>query len=136
MAAYSVHAPVAYDGEIVTYKHGRSACASPIVTRAAMSSECIWRRIQRRFGRTDQFPGETKLDCRNGALVWAAKDLSARIDVKTTAKLLGFAEHDIQILMALGKLTPLDDPALNARRNGLGLVVNGEYLIISQQMNY
>jgi hypothetical protein len=32
----------------------------------------------------------------------------------TTAKLLGFAEHDIQILMAVGKLTPLGDPAPNA----------------------
>ncbi len=31
-----------------------------------------------------------------------------------TAKLLGFAEHDIQILMAVGKLTPLGDPAPNA----------------------
>jgi hypothetical protein len=27
---------------------------------------------------------------------------------------LGFAEHDIQILMAVGKLTPLGDPAPNA----------------------
>jgi len=31
-----------------------------------------------------------------------------------TAKLLGFAEHDIQILMASGKLTPLGNPAPNA----------------------
>jgi hypothetical protein len=45
---------------------------------------------------------------------WAAKDLPARLDVATTAKLLGFAEHDIQILMAVGKLTPLGDPAPNA----------------------
>jgi hypothetical protein len=45
---------------------------------------------------------------------WAAKNLSARIDVSTTAKLLGFAEHDIQILMASGKLIPLGDPAPNA----------------------
>lgn len=45
---------------------------------------------------------------------WAAKDLPARIDVATTAKLLGFTEHDIQILMAAGKLTPLGDPAPNA----------------------
>jgi lysophospholipase L1-like esterase len=29
------------------------------------------------------------------------------------AKLLGFAEHDIQILMSVGKLTPLGDPAPN-----------------------
>ena len=45
---------------------------------------------------------------------WAAKDLPARIDVATTAKLLGFAESDIQVLMAVGKLTPLGDPAPNA----------------------
>src|ERR1017187_7151761 len=45
---------------------------------------------------------------------WAAKGLAARLDVVTTAKLLGFAEHDIQILMAAGKLTPLGDPAPNA----------------------
>src|SRR5579864_897086 len=46
--------------------------------------------------------------------VWAAKNLPARLDAVATAKLLGFAEHDIQILMAVGKLTPLGDPAPNA----------------------
>jgi hypothetical protein len=45
---------------------------------------------------------------------WAAKDLPARLDAAATAKLLGFAEHDIQILMAMGKLTPPGDPAPNA----------------------
>jgi hypothetical protein len=45
---------------------------------------------------------------------WVARDLPGRLDVVTTAKLLGFAEHDIQILMAVGKLTPLGDPAPNA----------------------
>ena len=45
---------------------------------------------------------------------WAAKDLPARLDVQRTAKLLGYAEHDIQILMAAGKLIPLGDPAPNA----------------------
>ena len=45
---------------------------------------------------------------------WAAKNLPGRLDVVATAKLLGFAEHDIQILMAVGKLTPLGDPAPNA----------------------
>ena len=45
---------------------------------------------------------------------WAARNLPARLDVAATAKLLGFAEHDIQILMAVGKLTPLGDPAANA----------------------
>ena len=38
---------------------------------------------------------------------WAARNLPARLDVAATSKLLGFAEHDIQILMAVGKLTPL-----------------------------
>ena len=45
---------------------------------------------------------------------WAARDLPARLDVMATAKLLGFAVSDIQILMAVGKLTPLGDPAPNA----------------------
>ena len=45
---------------------------------------------------------------------WAARNLPARLDVAATAKLLGFAEHDIQTLMAVGKLTPLGDPAPNA----------------------
>jgi hypothetical protein len=45
---------------------------------------------------------------------WAAMRLPARINVAATAKLLGFAESDIQILMAVGKLTPLGDPAPNA----------------------
>jgi hypothetical protein len=45
---------------------------------------------------------------------WATRELSARLDVTETAKLLGFAEHDIQILMGSGKLTPLGDPAPNA----------------------
>ena len=45
---------------------------------------------------------------------WAAKELPARLDAAATARLLGFAEHDIQILMAAGRLTPLGDPAPNA----------------------
>ena len=45
---------------------------------------------------------------------WAARDLPARLDVAATAKLLGFAEHDIQILMATRKREPLCDPAPNA----------------------
>lgn len=45
---------------------------------------------------------------------WAARNLPGRLDVQQTAKLLGFGEHDIQILMAVGKLTPLGDPAPNA----------------------
>ncbi len=45
---------------------------------------------------------------------WAARGLPARLDAGATAKLLGFADHDVQILMAAGKLTPLGDPAPNA----------------------
>jgi hypothetical protein len=40
--------------------------------------------------------------------------LPARIDVEATARLLDFAVSDIQVLMAVGKLTPLGDPASNA----------------------
>jgi hypothetical protein len=45
---------------------------------------------------------------------WVARNLPGRLDVMATARLLGFAEHDIQILMAAKKLTPLGDPAPNA----------------------
>ena len=45
---------------------------------------------------------------------WAAKDLPARLDVVATARLLGFAQSDIQVLMSVGKLTPLGDPSPNA----------------------
>jgi hypothetical protein len=45
---------------------------------------------------------------------WAARNLPARLDVTATAKLLGFGEHDIQVLMRAGRLTPLGDPARNA----------------------
>ena len=48
--------------------------------------------------------------------LWATKDLPARLDVAATAKLLGFAESDIQVLMAVGKLTSLGDPAPNAHQ--------------------
>jgi hypothetical protein len=45
---------------------------------------------------------------------WAARGLPARLDVVATAKLLGFTESDIQVLMGVGKLIPLGDPAPNA----------------------
>jgi hypothetical protein len=45
---------------------------------------------------------------------WAAKGLPARLDVSATAKLLGFTESDMQILLSVGKLRPLGDPAPNA----------------------
>ena len=47
---------------------------------------------------------------------WAARHLPARLDVVQTSKLLGFGEADIQILMSVGKLTPLGDPASNASK--------------------
>ena len=49
----------------------RDVCASQIATGAAFGSQRIWRRIQRCSGRTIQFPGVTKLGCRNGAANWA-----------------------------------------------------------------
>ena len=45
---------------------------------------------------------------------WAARNLPARIDVEATAKLIGFTESDMQILMVVGKMTPLGDPSPNA----------------------
>lgn len=45
---------------------------------------------------------------------WATRGLPARLDTRQTAELLGFAEHDIQVLMAARRLTPLGDPAPNA----------------------
>lgn len=47
-------------------------------------------------------------------LAWARRNLPARLSALEVAKLLGFAEHDIPILMAAGKLTPLGNPARNA----------------------
>jgi hypothetical protein len=47
-------------------------------------------------------------------MAWTRRNLPARIDVTQTAKLLGFAEHDIPILVAARKLTPLGNPAPNA----------------------
>jgi hypothetical protein len=38
------------------------------------------------------------------------------LDVAATAKLFSFTESDIQILMAVGKLMPLGDPAPNAAK--------------------
>jgi hypothetical protein len=45
---------------------------------------------------------------------WAARNLPARLEVAETARVLDFALHDLQILMASGRLTPLGDPAPNA----------------------
>lgn len=54
-------------------------------------------------------------ELRQGVLAtWAARHLPARLDVAATAKLLGFAEHDIPVLVASGRLAPLGDPAPNA----------------------
>ena len=59
--------------------------------------------------------------------------MPARLDVASTPKLLGFAEHDIQILLAVGKLTPLGDPAPNAPKwfcavEVIGLAANRNWL--------
>jgi hypothetical protein len=42
--------------------------------------------------------------------------LPARVDVTGTSKLLGFTGSDVQILMVVGKLTQLGDPAPNASK--------------------
>lgn len=46
--------------------------------------------------------------------VWAKTGLPARLNVGQVARLLQFAEHDIPVLVAARKLTPLGDPAQNA----------------------
>ena len=51
----------------------------------------------------------------NGKLAEPSEGLTNDVrSVVQAARLLGFGEHDIQILMAVGKLTPLGDPASNA----------------------
>jgi len=45
---------------------------------------------------------------------WPARNLPGRLDIGATAKLLGFTESDLQVLMSSGKVTPLGDPAPNA----------------------
>lgn len=46
--------------------------------------------------------------------IWAQLKVPARIDVATTARLLGVAEHDVPILIATKLLKPLGKPAPNA----------------------
>ncbi len=55
---------------------------------------------------TDIFPNAKAL---RGVL-----DLPARLNVSQAARLLGFADHEIQVLMGARKLIPLGDPAPNA----------------------
>ena len=64
---------------------------------------------------------------------WAAKKLPARLSAEETAELLGFKEHDIQILMRTGKLKPLGEPAANAPKwfcavEMIALVADREWL--------
>jgi len=54
---------------------------------------------------------------------WAHTRWPGRLDVVATAKLLGFAEHDIPILIAAGLLKPLGDPAANAPKWFAGVEV-------------
>jgi hypothetical protein len=46
--------------------------------------------------------------------VWAQRNLPGRLDALQTSKLLGFGVDDITILMAVGLITPLGNPAPNA----------------------
>jgi hypothetical protein len=50
------------------------------------------------------------------SMLWAELKMPARIDVPTVAKVLGFAEHDIPILIRFGHLKPLGNPAPNASK--------------------
>ena len=50
----------------------------------------------------------------NDKMVLTAARLPARLDVQQTAQLLGFAEHDIAILVRAKLLKPLGNPAPNA----------------------
>jgi len=64
---------------------------------------------------------------------WAARALPARLDVPATAKVLGFAKHEIQILLAAGTLEPLGDPAPNAPKwfaaiEIIGLAIDRDWL--------
>lgn len=61
------------------------------------------------------------------------RDIPARLDVKKTAKLLGFAESDLTILMGSHQLIPLGKPAPNAPKyfaaiDIIGLATNSEWL--------
>lgn len=52
-----------------------------------------------------------------------ADSLPARLSVNETAKLLGFAEHDIPVLTAAKLLDPLGNPAPNAPKYYARVVV-------------
>ena len=47
---------------------------------------------------------------------WALRNLPARIDAHSAAKLLGMAEHDIPVLVTGRLLKPLGSPAQNATK--------------------
>jgi hypothetical protein len=54
---------------------------------------------------------------------WGARRLPARLDVNTTATLLGFGSHDIQVLVRIGMLKPLGNPAANAPKYFCGVEI-------------
>jgi hypothetical protein len=49
-------------------------------------------------------------------IAWAQMQLPARIDAPRIARVLGFAEHDIPILIKAGLLKPLGKPVPNATK--------------------
>ncbi len=64
---------------------------------------------------------------------WARRNLPARLTAAATASLLGFAEHDVQILMRVRKLKPLGQPAPNAPKlfasvQMIGLALDARWL--------
>ena len=58
------------------------------------------------------YPDETFSD--STVLAWAHLQLPARIDAARIARVLGFADHDIPILMKAGLLKPLGKPVPNS----------------------
>jgi hypothetical protein len=59
-------------------------------------------------------PEETFTD--STVIAWAQLQLPARIDASRIARVLGFADHDIPILMKAGLLKPLGKPVPNGTK--------------------
>jgi hypothetical protein len=58
----------------------------------------------------------TRLTAEEGFRLLGARRLPGRLTTGETAVLLGFAEHDFRVLVAVGLLKPLGRPAQNATK--------------------